>query len=102
MSSEPFTEQDANSIIQVCRSAPLQNMATAEAVNALLAKFATWANDVLGDTSRGAPAPAKAAPQGPADPILDPLVPTRLGMIKAGLAVEPPATVEELASIGRT
>jgi hypothetical protein len=93
--NEDFTAQDANNLIQIARSAPLQNMAAAEAVNTLLTKFAAFANEWFSP-------PKPAAPQGPADPIVDPLVPTRLGMIKAGLAVEPPATVEELASIGRT
>ena len=92
MSSEPFTAQDANNIIQICRSAPLQNMAAAEAVNALLAKFANWVNVQL------AP-PAPAAPPGPI--MGDTRVPTRSAMITAGIAVDPPATDDELAAIGR-
>ena len=92
MSSEPFTAQDANNIIQICRSAPLQNMAAAEAVNALLAKFANWVNVQL------AP-PAPAAPPGPI--MGDTRVPTRSAMITAGIAVDPRATDEELAAIGR-
>ena len=99
MSSEPFTEQDANNIIQVCRSAPLQNMAAAEAVNALLAKFAAWVNVQLAPPAPAAPAAPPAAPTRIMD---DTRVPTRLAMITAGIVVEPPATVEELASIGRT
>jgi hypothetical protein len=95
MSSEPFTAQDANNLIQIARSAPLQNMAAAEAVNALLTKFAAFANEWFSP-------PKPAAPIGPPDPIVDPLVPTRLGMIKAGIQVNPPATDEELFELGRT
>ena len=94
MANEDFTAQDANNVILVCRNAPLRNMQEAEQVNALLTKFAAFANEWF--------SPAQpAAPQGPPDPIIDPLVPTRLGMIKAGLAVDPPVTDAELASIGR-
>jgi len=40
-----FTPRDAQSVIQIARSAPLQNMDAAEAVNELLARFAVWANE---------------------------------------------------------
>src|ERR1017187_3379385 len=90
--TEPFTAQDANSVIQICRSAPLQNMASAEAVNALLARFAEWANSVL----------APPAPHPPTAPIMDATrTPTRSAMITAVIAVDPRATDEELAAIGR-
>ena len=92
MSNEDFNAQDANNVILVCRNAPLRNMQDAEAVNALLAKFANWVNVQL------AP-PAPAAPPGPI--MGDTRVPTRSAMITAGIAVDPPATDDELAAIGR-
>jgi hypothetical protein len=98
MPNEDFTAQDAQNVILVCRNAPLRNMQEAEAVNALLAKFANWVNEKLAPPA----APPGAGPGPTPGPMMgDTRVPTRLAMITAGIAVDPRATDEELAAIGR-
>ena len=53
--SQPFTSEDAQSIIALVRRGPLQNMQEAEAVAAILARFAEWVNAKLNPPAASLP-----------------------------------------------
>jgi hypothetical protein len=80
-----FTPDDAQAIVNICRSAPLPHLDEAQRRMALLSKFVAWCNDIFEPTPLAPRQPAQEPDKRLNGAVEDPRVPTAAAMRAAGI-----------------